>query len=70
MSQAEATLRYLRKNKSITQQDAIDNFKCYRLAPRIAELKAKGYVIVTLREAHPGGSHARYRLIENAMAAA
>ena len=35
-----------------------------RLAARVAELRAEGYVITTKYERHPGGTHARYVIEE------
>ena len=42
--------------------DAMSRYNCYRLAARIADLKDRGYDIVTIMEPHRGGAHARYYL--------
>jgi len=62
MSQNQAILTHLR-NKSITAADAMSRYNCYRLAARIADLKDRGYDIVTIMEPHKGGAHARYYLV-------
>ena len=38
-------------------------FGCYRLAARVAELRAAGHAIVTVRERHESGYHALYQLV-------
>lgn len=58
-TQRELVLSRLLVNGSITQRDAIE-FGCYRLAPRILELRQEGHKIRTDHEPHDGGTHARY----------
>ncbi len=64
LSQNEKILHYLQAGNSITQRVAVNRFGCYRLSARIADLKKKGYHIVTEVETNKGetGYHARYRL--------
>ena len=45
MSQNEAIADYLRSGKSINPMIALNKFHCFRLASRIADLKAKGMKI-------------------------
>lgn len=67
MSQTAQVLRYLKKHRrGMTQIDAIEKFKCYRLSARIAELREKGFDIRTDMEDNTenAGKHARYFLLE------
>ena len=66
LSQNEKILRHLKRGRTITQEQAIELFKCYRLSARIANLKKKVYNIVTEMEKNKGehGYHAKYRLEE------
>lgn len=45
MTQCEHILRHMQDFGSITQAEAITEYGCYRLAARIADLKAAGYDI-------------------------
>ena len=45
MNQTEAILEYLQEGNPITPLEALREFGCMRLAARIADLKAKGYLI-------------------------
>jgi hypothetical protein len=47
----------------VTQQDAIREVACYRLAARIADLRAEGYPIVAESVTQNGARFARYRLV-------
>jgi hypothetical protein len=47
----------------VTQQDAIREVACYRLAARISDLRAEGYPIVAESVTHNGVRFARYRLV-------
>ena len=40
-TQCEQILAHLRSGKSITQYEALDKFKCFRLASRICDLKKR-----------------------------
>jgi hypothetical protein len=67
MSQTAQVLQYLKKHRrGMTQIDAIEKFKCYRLSARIAELREKGFDIRTDMEDNTEntGKHARYFLLE------
>lgn len=44
-TQNKQILDYLKSGKSITAIDALNKFKCFRLASRIADLKGLGYNI-------------------------
>lgn len=45
MTQCEHILRHMQDFGSITQAEAIAEYGCYRLAARVADLKAAGYNI-------------------------
>ena len=64
-SQKTEILNWLRRTGKITQIEAIDLCKCYRLSARIADLRAEGWLIVTERPRIPGAHYAVYRLIED-----
>ena len=62
-SQKSKILSYMERHGSITQADAVDNFRCYRLSARIKELRDSGIDIETISEPNEGyGTHARYFL--------
>lgn len=66
-SQKQLILEYLLTHGSITPQDAIDHCKrCFRLAARIADLRAEGYNIITDDRDSAGNpvNYAIYRLEE------
>lgn len=48
--QTRQVLEHLQTGKTITQAEAIKLFNCWRLAPRISELREYGYKIATFRE--------------------
>lgn len=52
---------YLKRYGTITQQEALEAFDCYRLAARIADLKQKGERIGS---AKTKGGYAQYYIIE------
>lgn len=46
MTQCEKILDYMKTHKEgITPADAIDHFRCFRLAARISDLRSRGYKI-------------------------
>ena len=55
-------LIHLKEGKTITQQEAIHLFNCYRLSSVINRLRNAGYLIVTHRIPNKSslGNHARY----------
>lgn len=61
-TQCQKILRYMKQNGGITQMDAMEHFRCYRLAARIADLRTRGYSIIT--DKSEAGSYAIYRLAE------
>lgn len=66
-SQKQMILDYLRAHGSITPMDAINHCKrCFRLAARIADLRAEGHNIITDDKDSDGNpvSYAIYRLKE------
>lgn len=44
-SQTDRILDYLLTGKSITPLEALDLFGCFRLGARIADIKARGYIV-------------------------
>ena len=44
-SQAEKILDYMLSGNAITPIEALDLFGCFRLAARISEIKARGYLV-------------------------
>ncbi len=60
MSQVDKILEHI-KERPITPLDALNLYKCFRLAARIHELRGQGHVIVN----EPGykGPHAIYKLL-------
>ena len=66
-SQKQLILEFMRAHGSITPEDAINHCKrCFRLAARIAELRAEGYNIITDCRDTDGNpvNYATYRLKE------
>lgn len=62
-SQANAILAHLQDGNGITLMDALDLCGCFRLSARIADLKKRGYDIVTEKVKVEGGKYvARYHL--------
>jgi hypothetical protein len=63
--QSAAILRLLEKYPAsgVTQQDAIAEAQCYRLAARISDLKADGIDIRTELMRRNGRTFALYRLV-------
>lgn len=63
-TQVSQVLDRLKQGQSITQVEAIDHFKCYRLSAVIKRLRNLGYDIVTYNERNSSGTgtHARYEL--------
>ena len=62
-SQAKRILEYLKAGNGITPMDALDLFGCFRLGARIADLKKRGYEIITEKVKVDGGKYvARYHL--------
>lgn len=69
-NQKEKIIKYLKKHKSITPQDAMFDLGIMRLAARISDLKEDGYIIQTEWETGKNRDgepvrYARYFLKEN-----
>lgn len=47
MSQGERILTHLKAGKHLTPIEALQRFGCFRLSPRILELREAGYRITT-----------------------
>ena len=61
MSQQQQILRHLQK-RPITPLEALNRYGVFRLAARIADLRASGHPIVTDRVERDGKTFARYRM--------
>lgn len=62
-SQANAILKHMQEGNGITPMDALNLCGCFRLSARIADLKKRGYDIVTEKVKVEGGKYvARYHL--------
>lgn len=44
-SQTDRILEYMLAGNSITPLEALERFKCFRLGARIADIKARGYLV-------------------------
>lgn len=63
--QSAEVYRLLRLHpEGITQQDAIRDIACYRLAARISDLKAEGIDVRAVLVGSNGHRYARYWLVE------
>jgi len=64
MSQNELILAALKRGDRLTAIDALNRFKCMRLASRISDLKAKGYTIYTHTIKDGDKAYAQYYMTE------
>lgn len=64
MSQAAAILAHLKAGGTLTHLEAIDLFRCARLAARIDELREVGYRIDTEMRSAGGKRYGVYRLAQ------
>lgn len=62
MSQRSDILRHLRNGGTLTPIDALEQFGCMRLAPRIQELRSEGWDIQTLDVTRNGKTYACYKM--------
>lgn len=58
-SQAEKILDYMLSGKAITPIEALDLFGCFRLGARIADIKAKGYLVYSEFITTPSGKRVK-----------
>lgn len=62
-TQANAILKHMQDGNGITPMDALELCGCFRLSARIADLKKRGYEIITEKVKVDGGKYvARYHL--------
>lgn len=61
-TQSQKILAWLQSGNTLTQLDALHMFRCMRLASRISDLRSEGHNIITQKEKHDGGFHARYSM--------
>ena len=62
-TQANAILKHVQDGNGITPMDALELCGCFRLSARIADLKKRGYEIITEKVKVDGGKYvARYHL--------
>ena len=62
MTQCEQVLAYLKKGKTLTPIDALNEFGIFRLAARCKDLRDQGHDIVTQRVVDGEKCYARYAL--------
>lgn len=62
MSQNDQIRAALILGRSLTPLDALNEFGCFRLAARVAELRAQGLKIKCKMEIRNGKRYARYKL--------
>lgn len=65
-AQTDAIFAELSAGRSLTPQDALSRFRCFRLAARIYDLRQRGHNIATSWESGSGKRWARYSLINRA----
>ena len=63
MSQLEAIRQHLESGRSLTPREALDLYGCFRLAPRIGELREKGLNILTDTSGNGKKHYAKYTLV-------
>lgn len=63
-TQCRDILKHMMEHGSITAMEAVEEYGCYRLSARIADLREMGVEIVTLmmENSHNSGHHAKYIL--------
>ncbi len=64
VKQAALILGHLRHYGDITPMEALGQYRCFRLAARINDLRAEGHRIITEAQRGEGKRWARYRLVE------
>lgn len=64
MSQTSWILKQLQLGRSLTALDALSGCQCFRLAPRILELRVAGHNIVTNIVKNNGKRYATYTLVK------
>lgn len=66
-SQCNQILAWLKSGHSLTALDALNRFKCFRLASRISDLKRRGYNIVKkmVKNEENGKHYAQYTIDTN-----
>lgn len=62
-TQNNQILEYMKKGNSITAQEALDLFGCFRLAARIKDLKDQGKKIDKVMLANNGKRYAKYFMV-------
>lgn len=62
MTQTDRIRRHLERGKSITPLEALNRYRCLRLAARVNELREDGMAIITERVTHNGKTYASYRV--------
>ena len=62
VSQNDAVLAWLKAGHSLTPLEALERFRCLRLAARVADLRLAGYRIETTIRRQGRKFHAEYQL--------
>lgn len=63
-SQTDQIRAALLSGLELTPLDALEKFGCFRLAARVADLRAEGLDIETVTEVRNGKKFARYRVVQ------
>jgi hypothetical protein len=67
LTQTDAVLALLHSRPAgITALEALSEIGCFRLAARVAELRAEGWVIASRSESANGKHFVRYQLVKDA----
>jgi Helix-turn-helix domain len=61
-AQCKQILSHLQGGHSITPVEALNKYKCFRLAARINDLRVRGYEIITRLVKRNGKKYASYSL--------
>lgn len=64
MRQTDQIRAALLAGVELTPIDALEKFGCFRLAARVADLRAEGLDIETVKETRNGKKFARYRVVQ------
>lgn len=65
-TQTAQILAHLKRGRTLTAREALDEYQCFRLAARICDLKGAGHDISKRMVETPSGKHvAEYRMVKN-----
>ena len=66
MTQNESILQYLQQGNSLTSLEALELFRCFRLASRVSDLRQIGHQIESVMEKHGEKHYKRYWIAKEA----